>query len=161
MIKSETQRLENEAERAKTTKAKKFTETYSQTVEPSESASFVEASMLCNIPEHHKLEDMVHEYKNQIANLKIYLRDLESRSATLAESERLELLERRAEFEALDLAINQRKQQLFNLEMAKNRAKSKPSVNSSDEHLLKVKSTLLYSILFYSIYVKFLIIKTS
>lgn len=161
MIKSETQRLENEAERAKTTKAKKFTETYSQTVEPSESASFVEASMLCNIPEHHKLEDMVHEYKNQIANLKIYLRDLESRRATLAESERLELLERRAEFEALDLAINQRKQQLFNLEMAKNRAKSKPSVNSSDEHLLKVKSTLLYSILFYSIYVKFLIIKTS
>lgn len=65
-------------------------------------------SLVCNIPEHHKLEDINHQ-------LKSYIRELR-----LNQEDDLRLSEKRAEFEALDLAINDRKQQLLNLEMCKN-----------------------------------------
>jgi hypothetical protein len=99
-----------------------------------------ESSLICNIPEHHKLEDLVHEYREQISKLKSYLREVEN-------DENMKLLEKRAEFEALDLAINQRRQQLINLEMTKNRRlKSNDSDNesmassavNSNENFLKV-----------------------
>ena len=36
-------------------------------------ANFLETSLVCNIPEHHKLEDIVHQNREQIANLKCYI----------------------------------------------------------------------------------------
>ena len=77
-----------------------------------------EETLLCNIPEHHNLEDIVHNYQEQLENLKAYVREIDDDESV---GDNLAILEKRAEFEALDLAINQRKQQLINLEMSKNR----------------------------------------
>lgn len=87
----------------------------------------METTLVCNIPEHHELEDLVHAYQEQLENLKAYVREIDDEdeeketatSSTLEDN--LAVLEKRAEFEALDLAINERRQQLVNLEMAKNR----------------------------------------
>jgi hypothetical protein len=80
-------------------------------------ANLIESSLMCNIPEHHHLEDIVHENREQIASLKSYLKKVTSQSSRFNEDvDDLDLVEKRAEFEALDLAINERKQQLVNLE---------------------------------------------
>lgn len=77
----------------------------------------VDTSLVCTIPEHHRLEDIIHLNREEIANLKLYLKQLEVNS----NNEEIYLLDKRAEFEALDLAINSRKKQLFDLELIKNR----------------------------------------
>lgn len=94
--------------------------------------------LVCNIPEHHKLEDLLHENKEYINKLKSQLK---SENANLDE---MALLEKKAEFEALDLAINTRKQQLYNLEMKKNKlselnqTSSCSSASESNQSLIKV-----------------------
>lgn len=66
--------------------------------------------LICNVPEHHDLEDLLHEHKEEIDHLRILVNDFNS-----------PILNKRAEFEALDLAINNRKQVLFDLELEKRR----------------------------------------
>lgn len=75
------------------------------------------SSLVCNIPEHHKLEDLLHENREYITKLKAQLKS----NTQLNHFDEMTLLEKKAEFEALDLAINTRKQQLYNLELTKNR----------------------------------------
>lgn len=103
-----------------------------------------ETSLVCNIPEHHSLEDLVHGYQEQLENLKAYVKEMDESSSM---DENLALLDKRAEFEALDLAINQRRQQLVNLEMSKNRRIDEiadeqaawTESNSENELMLKVR----------------------
>jgi chromosome segregation ATPase len=92
-------------------------------------------SLVCNIPEHHRLEDLLHDNREYIAKLKVQIKS----SQNLNE---MTLLDKKAEFEALDLAINTRKQQLYNLELAKNRKLNEQnnddvSYTSNDTNLLK------------------------
>lgn len=92
-----------------------------------------EAPLLCNIPEHHKLEDINHQLKEQISSLRNFIKSNQQQEN--------ELMEKRAEFEALDLAINDRKQQLLKLEMAKNRRLNRnvdKSFFDSQETLIEV-----------------------
>ena len=78
---------------------------------------YVETSFICNIPEHHKLEDIVHQNREQIANLKYYIYNIKLTNNI----DEIALLEKKAEIEALDLAINDRKSQLISIELSKNR----------------------------------------
>ncbi len=75
-------------------------------------------ALVCNIPEHHKLEDMVHRNQEIIAKLKVPITNTHQFAYY---TDDLILMEKKAEFEALDLAINNRKQQLVNMEFARNR----------------------------------------
>lgn len=93
--------------------------------------------LVCNIPEHHKLEDMCHHNQEIIARLK-------SRNPNIAGSHQfnyytddLVLLEKKAEFEALDLAINNRKQQLINIEFARNRRLHDSFLSDGNETFMK------------------------
>lgn len=97
----------------------------------------IETSLVCNIPEHHKLEDLVHENRDYISKLKAQLK-------SESNFDEMMLLEKKAEFEALDLAINSRKQQLYSLEMKKNKLSelnqtSSSTSNENNHSLLKVK----------------------
>jgi hypothetical protein len=96
-------------------------------------ANLIESSLICNIPEHHHLEDMVHENREQIANLKSYLKKVNSQSSRFNDDvDDLDLIEKKAEFEALDLAINERKQQLLNLEFYNRRKRRFKSGSNYD-----------------------------
>lgn len=99
-----------------------------------------DTTLVCNIPEHHKLEDMYHHNQEVLARLK-------SRNPNIAASHQfnyytddLVLLEKKAEFEALDLAINNRKQQLINLEFARNRRLHDSFMSDGNETFMKVSS---------------------
>jgi hypothetical protein len=85
--------------------------------EENELQDYIETSLVCTIPEHHKLEDIVHQNREQISNLKNYIHGIKLSS----NMDDIALLEKKAEIEALDLAINDRKSQLLNMELAKNR----------------------------------------
>ena len=74
--------------------------------------------LVCNIPEHHSLEDMVHKNQATIQRLRSGQGKPEGPQPYDYCADELVLLERRAEFEALDLAIGHRRQQLLQLEMA-------------------------------------------
>lgn len=84
---------------------------------PNVAEEFFDTSLICNIPEHHRLEDIVHQHREQIANLKYYIHNLKVNSNI----DEIAVLEKKAEIEALDLAINDRKSQLVEIELAKNR----------------------------------------
>jgi hypothetical protein len=88
----------------------------------------VETSLVCNIPEHHKLEDMIHQDHEQISNLKYYINSLRANH----ELEEIAVMEKKAEIEALDLAINDRKSQLISLELAKSKKILNLSSTNSD-----------------------------
>lgn len=126
---------------------------YTQTETEKEEEEKPNMSLICNIPEHHSLEDLVHNYQQQLENLKAYVQEMDNETSSAASSTEanLALMEKRAEFEALDLAINQRKQQLVNLEMSKNRrinemmqhsggeeTISEETMNSENEIILRV-----------------------
>ena len=76
------------------------------------------ADLVCNIPEHHSLEDMVHKNQATIQRLRSGQGKPQGPQPYDYCADELVLLERRAEFEALDLAIGHRRQQLLQLEMA-------------------------------------------
>ena len=99
----------------------------------------VDTSLVCTIPEHHRLEDIIHLNREEIANLKLYLKQIEVNS----NNEEIFLLDKRAEFEALDLAINSRKKQLFDLELIKNR-----KMNGEDSLLSDENSTSFLQVFF-------------
>ncbi len=86
-------------------------------IDENEFEEYVETSLICTIPEHHNLEDIVHQNREQIANLKDYIHNIKLSS----NMDDIALLEKKAEIEALDLAINDRKAQLLNMELARNR----------------------------------------
>ena len=96
------------------------------------------ASLICNIPEHHKLEDMLHHNQEQIGKLKQLLNRKNAVNDRFHHDDDLMLLEKRAEFEALDLAINNRKQQLINLELAKNRRLNDSFASNGAESFVRV-----------------------
>lgn len=102
-----------------------------------------EASLVCNIPEHHNLEDMVHQYQEQLTQLKAYLRELDDQANSTINDDSMAILEKRAEFEALDLAINQRKQQLINLEMSRNRRLNEDTDNSTSGNTMILKVRII------------------
>lgn len=85
------------------------------------------SSLVCNIPEHHKLEDLLHENREYITKLKALIKS----NTSMNPFDEMTLLEKKAEFEALDLAINTRKQQLYNLELTKNRKLSAQNPDDS------------------------------
>jgi len=85
------------------------------------------SSLVCNIPEHHKLEDLLHENREYITKLKALIKS----NTNMNPFDEMTLLEKKAEFEALDLAINTRKQQLYNLELTKNRKLSTQNPDDS------------------------------
>ncbi|CAF0855532.1 unnamed protein product [Brachionus calyciflorus] len=89
-------------------------------------------ALVCNIPEHHKLEDMNHQMKIQLNKLRNFIRDTRSDKI-----EEVDLAEKKAEFEALDLAINERKQQLLKLEMAKNMQLNQQFYLDKDQSMIK------------------------
>lgn len=107
------------------------------------------SSLVCNIPEHHRLEDLVHEKGEYINKLKAQLK-------TDHHLDEMVLLEKKAEFEALDLAINTRKQQLYNLELTKNRKLSEhqdePSYSSNDQNLSELRVRNLKLDYFYQLF---------
>lgn len=104
----------------------------------------VDTSLVCTIPEHHRLEDIIHLNREEIANLKFHLKQLEvSNSARVNED--LFLMDKRAEFEALDLAINTRRKQLIDLELLKNHKLNEDSMLSDENSVsfLQVITCLL------------------
>lgn len=90
--------------------------------------------LVCAVPEHHKLEDLNHQMKVQLNKLKNYIRD--TRPSRMNE---LDFSEKKAEFEALDLAINERKHQLFNLELTKNMKLDHQFNLDKDNSIIQVK----------------------
>jgi hypothetical protein len=76
-----------------------------------------------HIKEHHELEDMLHKNREELAKLRTNLK-FSPENVEVAFSERINfdeitLLEKTAEFQALDLAINNRRRHLYKLEMKK------------------------------------------
>lgn len=96
----------------------------------------LDASLICNIPEHHRLEDILHQKGIEIDSLKSYVNQLREKNEDVMTQDDFAHLEKRAEIQALDLAINNRRQQLINLEMAKNRKINE--TNRNDETLIQV-----------------------
>ena len=94
----------------------------------------VDTSLVCTIPEHHRLEDIIHLNREEIANLKLHLKQLEVSRC----NEEIYLMDKRAEFEALDLAINSRRKQLIDLELLKNR-----KMNEEDSMLSENSTSFL------------------
>jgi hypothetical protein len=92
----------------------------------------VDTSLVCTIPEHHRLEDIIHLNREEIANLKFHLKQLEVVNNNAKVNEDLYLMDKRAEFEALDLAINTRRKQLVDLELLKNRKLNEDSMLSDE-----------------------------
>ena len=80
-------------------------------------------TLVCNIPEHHELEDLAHQNRDQIINLKNLLQ--QNQDELLRHQMNIQydvnMIEKHAEFDALDLAINNRKQVLYDLEVRKRR----------------------------------------
>ena len=95
-------------------------------------------ALVCNIPEHHELEDLAHQNREQIINLKNLLQQTQDDLIKQQMNNRydVDMVERRAEFDALDLAINNRKKILYDLEMRK-----RHELNSSmliDDHYVPI-----------------------
>ena len=108
-------------------------------VRPMESNHIPDSSLVCNIPEHHCLEDLMHQNREEIARLKSML-DNDSE----ANNDDLTLLDKRAEFEALDLAIDSRRQLLYNLELVKNnKMDESASINNNASYIQVVKYSFL------------------
>ena len=80
-------------------------------------------TLVCNIPEHHELEDLAHQNREQIINLKSLLQQSQDDLIRRQMNNQFDVnvIEKRAEFDALDLAINNRKQILYDLEIRKRR----------------------------------------
>jgi hypothetical protein len=80
-------------------------------------------TLVCNIPEHHELEDLAHQNREQIINLKNLLQQSQDDliNQQMNNQVNVNIIEKRAEFDALDLAINNRKQILYDLEIRKRR----------------------------------------
>ena len=102
----------------------------------------VDTSLVCTIPEHHRLEDIIHLNREEIANLKFHLKQLEVNNNAKV-NEDLYLMDKRAEFEALDLAINTRRKQLVDLELLKNRKLNEDSM-LSDENRVSYLQVITY-----------------
>jgi len=102
----------------------------------------VDTSLVCTIPEHHRLEDIIHLNREEIANLKFHLKQLEVNNNAKV-NEDLYLMDKRAEFEALDLAINTRRKQLVDLELLKNRKLNEDSM-LSDENSVSYLQVITY-----------------
>ena len=103
-----------------------------------------EDPLVCAVPEHHKLEDLNHQMKAQLNKLKNYIR--ETRPTRMND---FDLSDKKAEFEALDLAINERKHQLFNLEMAKNIKLDHQFNLDKDSSIIQVNTFFCYLISYF------------
>ncbi len=69
--------------------------------------------------EHHDLEDILHKNREEIANLRTNLKPSSENNHDRIYFDDIALLEKRAEFQALDLAINDRRRHLYHLELKK------------------------------------------
>jgi hypothetical protein len=95
-------------------------------------------TLICNIPEHHDLEDLVHQNREEIISLKNLLQQAHDDLCKQQMNGRydVDVMEKRAEFDALDLAINHRKGILFDLELRKRREMSSSML--VDDHYVPI-----------------------
>jgi hypothetical protein len=117
---------------------------YSESMSRMGSHHLIGTALMCNIPEHHLLEDLNHANRDEISRLKFLLQTkTDEPESTSNDDDHDELVDKRAEFEALDLAISDRKKKLFDLEIKKRLTLTETVRNVEDKTEMKERLILL------------------
>ncbi len=112
--------------------------------EPFVQTSYQMSELVCNIPEHHDLEDLNHMNREEIIRLQVLLQSKNNvESSEQSDDDDDELADKRAEFDALDLAISDRKKKLFDLEVKKRMTLSETVRSSESKNKMKERLKVL------------------